>query len=146
MPAKTNPTSKSENISEGTTRPASKEDLLIALEESVKLQSHYAGLLNNYDGGKRIEFKTPEAWIARLRTTKTLPLEAHGLAYWLDNISVAEVDEHHVEANKDISGKDLSGLIGWFYVANEIGVCAYFGKEEDAFRFRLAEINRRLNG
>lgn len=38
-----------------------------ALEESVLLQSHYAGLLNMYDGGKRMEFDSADAWIKRLR-------------------------------------------------------------------------------
>lgn len=51
-----------------------------------------------------------------------------------------------MDSNKELTGKDLSGMLGWFYVANEEGVCAYFGKIEDALRFRLAEINRRLNG
>lgn len=37
-----------------------------ALAESVKLQSHYAELLNGWDGGKRTGFKDSEAWIARL--------------------------------------------------------------------------------
>jgi hypothetical protein len=36
---------------------------------------------------------------------------------------------------------------GWFAVCNDDdGIVAYFGKEADAFRFRLAEINRALNG
>lgn len=38
-----------------------------ALDESVKLQSHYAGLLNNWDGGERIQFKSAKEWIARLK-------------------------------------------------------------------------------
>lgn len=38
-----------------------------SLEESVKLQSHYAGLLNAYDGGKRMQFIDSDAWITRLR-------------------------------------------------------------------------------
>lgn len=37
-----------------------------ALEESVKLQSHYAELLNMYDGGKRMTF-TATSWLARLK-------------------------------------------------------------------------------
>ncbi len=37
-----------------------------ALEESVKLQSHYAELLNMHDGGKRRVF-TADEWIARLK-------------------------------------------------------------------------------
>lgn len=37
-----------------------------ALRESVKLQAHYANLLNMHDGGKRIVFKSAEEWIERL--------------------------------------------------------------------------------
>jgi len=37
-------------------------------------------------------------------------------------------------------------LEGWVAVANTEGIVAYFGKSEDAFRFRLSEINRILNG
>ena len=48
------------------------EDLRIALDESVKLQSHYAKLLNMYDAGKRREFPTTDLWLARLRETGTL--------------------------------------------------------------------------
>lgn len=39
-----------------------------ALAESLKLQSHYAELLNGYDGGKRMTFATPEEWLARLNS------------------------------------------------------------------------------
>jgi hypothetical protein len=46
--------------------------LLTALAESVKLQSHYAMLLNAYDGGQRIRFNDAAAWIARLRETGTI--------------------------------------------------------------------------
>lgn len=36
---------------------------------------------------------------------------------------------------------------GTFYaVANTDGIIAYFADASDAYRFRLAEINRRLNG
>jgi len=41
-----------------------------ALEESVKLQSHYAKLLNDYDGGKRLSFDSSHDWIKRLRQLK----------------------------------------------------------------------------
>ena len=34
----------------------------------------------------------------------------------------------------------------WYAVANDDGIVAYFGSESDALRFRLAEINRELNG
>jgi hypothetical protein len=47
-------------------------DLVKALEESVKLQSHYAELLNMHDGGKRIGFESADAWIARLRECGTI--------------------------------------------------------------------------
>jgi hypothetical protein len=40
-----------------------------------------------------------------------------------------------------------SASIGhWYAVSNDSGIVAYFGNEADAFRFRLAEINRELNG
>jgi hypothetical protein len=37
-------------------------------------------------------------------------------------------------------------LGNWYAVSNDEGIVAYFGKEDDALRFRLAEINRVLNG
>lgn len=40
--------------------------LQIALTKSVELQSHYAGLLNMYDGGERKQFASAEEWIQRL--------------------------------------------------------------------------------
>lgn len=46
------------------------DELRAALEESVKLQSHYAGLLNEYDGGFRRQFATADEWIQRLRECK----------------------------------------------------------------------------
>lgn len=48
-------------------------DLSVALEESLKLQSHYAELLNTYDGGSRIGFASTSEWIARLRECGKLP-------------------------------------------------------------------------
>ena len=44
--------------------------IFAALEESVKLQSHYAALLNQYDGGKRMTFRNADEWILRLQKTK----------------------------------------------------------------------------
>lgn len=44
-----------------------------ALEESVKLQAHYAKLLNMHDGGKRMIFESPEEWIARLEDLPKIP-------------------------------------------------------------------------
>lgn len=46
--------------------------LKTALKESVKLQSHYAALLNGYDGGKRSTF-TVESWLKRLEEIKAIP-------------------------------------------------------------------------
>lgn len=40
-------------------------ELEAALAESVKLQSHYADLLNMHDGGERMQF-TVDSWLARL--------------------------------------------------------------------------------
>jgi len=45
------------------------DELYHALEESLKLQAHYAELLNMHDGGQRMIFKTINEWIARLRKT-----------------------------------------------------------------------------
>jgi hypothetical protein len=52
--------------------PAAEVDLHTALEESVALQSHYAGSLNDYDGGDRLTFPNADAWIAHLRVTGAL--------------------------------------------------------------------------
>jgi hypothetical protein len=39
------------------------------------------------------------------------------------------------------------GPEGWWALSNhEESIVAYFSRQEDAFRFRLAEINRTLNG
>jgi hypothetical protein len=42
------------------------EKLRIALDKSVQLQSHYASILNAYDGGARLQFRNGDEWIARL--------------------------------------------------------------------------------
>ena len=44
----------------------SREQLELALEKSVKLQSHYAYLLNMYDGGGRMTFESGKDWMSRL--------------------------------------------------------------------------------
>lgn len=51
---------------------ATESDLETALAESVKLQSHYAVLLNQHDGGERMQFDSGAAWMNRLRETGTL--------------------------------------------------------------------------
>ena len=45
--------------------------LVSALAESVKLQSHYATILNAYDGGKRMSFASEQEWIDRLNSLQT---------------------------------------------------------------------------
>jgi hypothetical protein len=42
------------------------ENLEKALSESLKLQKHYAELLNCYDGGERITFDSIDEWLKRL--------------------------------------------------------------------------------
>jgi len=42
-------------------------EIEIALEESLKLQNHYATLLNQYDDGERIIFKSSKEWVDRLK-------------------------------------------------------------------------------
>lgn len=41
-----------------------------ALRESVKLQSHYAKLLNMHDGGERLIFASAEEWTARIKEVR----------------------------------------------------------------------------
>lgn len=41
---------------------------------------------------------------------------------------------------------DLQNVFEWYAVANNKGIIAYFGNEDDANRFRMAEANRILNG
>lgn len=38
------------------------------------------------------------------------------------------------------------GPTGWWAVSDRDGIVAYFAEEAAAFRFRLSEINRALNG
>jgi hypothetical protein len=49
-----------------------------ALEQSVRLQSHYAAILNDYDGGKRDVFADGLEWMERLDAVKA-DLEQLGL-------------------------------------------------------------------
>lgn len=55
------------------TRLATHAQLLHALEELVKLSSHYAQLLNQYDGGERFSFANAQAWLDRLDELGELP-------------------------------------------------------------------------
>lgn len=45
------------------------EEIWKALEESIALQAHYAGLLNEYDGGKRIVFRNVYHWLDRVKSS-----------------------------------------------------------------------------
>jgi len=47
--------------------------LQYGLNESVKLQSHYAELLNMYDHGERIQFDTSEDWLQRIEQIRSRP-------------------------------------------------------------------------
>lgn len=49
-------------------------NLVKAIEASVKLQTHYAELLNMHDGGERIGFASADEWINRLHECKSLPV------------------------------------------------------------------------
>lgn len=60
-------------------KEAGNDELLVALEASLRLQSHYAFLLNTYDGGARAQFASAEEWIARLKETQTLVSSQAGL-------------------------------------------------------------------
>lgn len=43
------------------------DEMRSALEQSVRLQSHYARLLNDYDGGERMQFRNAGEWLRRLK-------------------------------------------------------------------------------
>lgn len=51
---------------------ASAHELMLALIESVTLQSHYAKLLNMHDGGMRMQFSSVAEWIERLKEVKII--------------------------------------------------------------------------
>ncbi len=56
-----------------------------ALEESISLQSHYAGLLNDYDGGTRKQFSCAQEWLdvlAGLGITNPFPKHYKQHALW----------------------------------------------------------------
>lgn len=60
------------------------KELEHALDESVKLQSHYAKLLNMYDGGQRTCFKDSEEWLTRLKAIQELrEAEIENLAHMI---------------------------------------------------------------
>ena len=65
-----------------------------------------------------------------------MPANSVVLSELLETWSVLEPGQWENEEGPD----------GWYAVCNDDGIVAYFGVEEAAFRFRLAEINRELNG
>lgn len=62
------------------------------------------------------------------------------------NKTIDELLEEWSVMSPGVWENDISDFLPWYAVANDDGIIAYFGKEEDAYRFRLAEINRVLNG
>lgn len=55
-----------------TTNELTRDELISALQKSVKLQAHYAWMLNMRDHGERIIFKNSDEWVARLIHLKEL--------------------------------------------------------------------------
>jgi DNA repair exonuclease SbcCD ATPase subunit len=72
------------------------DTLRMALEESVKFQSHYAELLNMWDGGRRLSFANADAWIKRLQAVRR---------------SLSTPETHDTSVEQD-SGERLSGSSG----------------------------------
>lgn len=62
-------------------------ELRIALAESVRLQSHYAKLLNMHDGGKRMQFDSSDQWISRLYEIGVIKTKLANLQARYDSIS-----------------------------------------------------------
>ena len=55
------------------------EALRVALEASVRLQSHYALLLNEYDDGERMTFDDADAWMEVSKDNRTFKLIPYDL-------------------------------------------------------------------
>jgi len=99
--------------------------LRYALEESLKLQRHYARLLNAYDGGQRREFANADEWIERIVAVGEIPIpeppeqwppqptEAEDLLIQLANAELAELPE---TAALELPMQILIGLIGIIHV------------------------------
>lgn len=109
------------------------------------------------DGDERIE-----------QSFKHFPAGTHreDIWYWFEdefNVSVA-VDLMGTKSDTLVKSPSLDDLLevwtvseprqwendhgppDWFAVCNDSGIVAYFGNGLAAYRFRLAEINRALNG
>lgn len=74
------------------------ERLMAALCEAVKLQSHYAGLLNIYDGGKRIIFQNAGEFLLRLASLKSIASNIELANAWTGMNLAAPGAEKTVEA------------------------------------------------
>lgn len=104
--------------------------LLLALEESIKLQSHYAKLLNQYDGGTRISFSSPEEFMERLRSIDRLtthyaakpPLDADATheVRWVMQVT-AETARHAAELALEIQ-RDPDSIATVFEVIDANGL------------------------
>jgi hypothetical protein len=70
------------------------ETVLLALAASVALQSHYAGLLNMYDGGTRRQYSSPGAYIQHLIDVGLIPNRVAQVAPESDRPVEFEVPEH----------------------------------------------------
>ncbi len=64
-----------------------------ALKESLKLQSHYAYLLNIFDGGKRIQFNTVQEWLDRLNKIKGLEIQESKIEAGPTPINISITDD-----------------------------------------------------
>ncbi len=64
------PSSRTASATRSESLVTSEDELREALQESLKLQAHYARLLNDYDGGHRKIFDSVDAWLRRLRAMR----------------------------------------------------------------------------
>lgn len=104
------------------------EALCTALEESVKLQAHYARSLNDHDGGQRMAFESAAAWLERLATlarVQRVVLTARNLTKTPKTAEQAESElvakEKELEAEgwvKDADGKWIDYVTSLSYYAD----------------------------
>lgn len=89
--------------------------LRFALDESLKLQSHYASLLNEHDGGERIGFKTVEEWLKRLDRPKKEPkmkiLGAEWNSFWEETTAeIGGYENVDIRVNGEVLDVEYHGL------------------------------------
>lgn len=63
----------------------------------------------------------------------------------LDAIEVHEIDREERNLAMGYPPDTPSEIHGWWGVANDDGFIAYFGREQDAFAYRLLLVNRLIN-